>query len=56
MFARRFTIVCLMTIIFGFSFAILVAKASRPEPSWRTNAVVPCTMKERLVCGPAMGN
>ncbi|CAH2396241.1 hypothetical protein [Mesorhizobium ventifaucium] len=31
MFARRFTIVCLLMSLFGMSFAILVAEAGRPN-------------------------
>jgi hypothetical protein len=34
MFARRFTIVCLLMSLFGMSFAILVAEAGRPARSW----------------------
>ncbi len=33
MLARRFTIVCLITALFGFAFAIVVAEASRPKRS-----------------------
>ncbi|MGX9115210.1 MULTISPECIES: hypothetical protein [Mesorhizobium] len=34
MFARRFTIVCLLMGLFGMLFAILVAEAGRPARSW----------------------
>ncbi|SIT58862.1 conserved hypothetical protein [Mesorhizobium prunaredense] len=34
MFARRFTIVCLLMSLFGMAFAILVAEAGRPARSW----------------------
>ncbi|MET3582189.1 hypothetical protein ABID19_005247 [Mesorhizobium robiniae] len=34
MFARRFTIVCLLVSLFGMLFAILVAEAGRPARSW----------------------
>ncbi|WP_419696568.1 hypothetical protein ACN2CC_13390 [Mesorhizobium muleiense] len=34
MFARRFTIVCLLMSLFGMAFAILVAEAGRPAHSW----------------------
>ena len=33
MLARRFTIVCLITALFGIAFAIVVAEASRPNRS-----------------------
>jgi hypothetical protein len=34
MFARRFTIFCLLMSLFGMLFAILVAEAGRPARSW----------------------
>ncbi|WP_162839654.1 hypothetical protein [Mesorhizobium sp. 1M-11] len=34
MFARRFTIVCLLTALFGMGFAILVAEHRRPGGDW----------------------
>jgi hypothetical protein len=38
MLARRFTIVCLLTALFGSFFAILVAETSRPTRSF----AMPC--------------
>lgn len=34
MLARRFAIVCLLTMLFGMGFAILVAESSRSTPQW----------------------
>jgi hypothetical protein len=34
MFARRFTIVCLLTTLFGMAFAVLVAQADRQPRTW----------------------
>jgi hypothetical protein len=34
MLARRFTIVCLLMMLFGMAFAILVAEASRAPRHW----------------------
>lgn len=34
MLARRFTIVCLLTALFGMGFAILVAENGRPGHGW----------------------
>ncbi|HEY4193786.1 MAG TPA: hypothetical protein VGM46_14160 [Mesorhizobium sp.] len=34
MLARRFTIVCLLTTLFGMGFAILVAQAERQPRAW----------------------
>ncbi len=42
MLARRFTIVCLLTTLFGMFFAILVADASRGSKPRRIAEVVPC--------------
>lgn len=38
MLARRFTIVCLMLMIFGMVLSMLVAKASRLPRSWEEQA------------------
>ncbi|WP_459087878.1 hypothetical protein [Mesorhizobium sp. A556] len=34
MLARRFTIVCLLTTLFGMAFAVLVAQADRQPRTW----------------------
>lgn len=34
MLARRFTIVCLLTTLFGMGFASLVAQNGRPDYGW----------------------
>jgi hypothetical protein len=34
MLARRFTIVCLLMMLFGMAFAILVAESSRAPRQW----------------------
>lgn len=34
MLARRFTIVCLLMMLFGMAFAILVAETSRGSHRW----------------------
>ncbi len=34
MLARRFTIVCLLMMLFGMAFAILVAESSRGPRHW----------------------
>ena len=34
MLARRFTIVCLLMMLFGMAFAILVAESSRGSHHW----------------------
>ncbi len=43
MLMRRFTIVCLLTALFGMGLAILVAEASRPSGNWRDSRPVACT-------------
>lgn len=52
MLARRFTIVCLLTALFGLMFATLVAEVSRPARSWDIGNVVPCVFEEGLTCKP----
>ena len=55
MLIRRFTIVCLLTTLFGMLFAILVAEASRPAHSWDIGIVVPCIFDRGFVCAPPVG-
>ena len=42
MLARRFTIVCLLTTLFGMGFAILVAETSRHPGQWDEVQVRDC--------------
>ena len=56
MLARRFTIVCLLTTLFGMVFAILVAEGSRPPRSWVVGTLVPCAFEEGLTCSPPTPN
>lgn len=44
MLVRRFAIVCLITFIFGMSFAILVAEAGRSKSEWIGAGVRPCPL------------
>lgn len=50
MFARRFTIVSLLTILFGLVLVQIVAEAGR-DRQWKPNRVVACSFAEGLVCG-----
>jgi len=43
MLARRFTIICLLMILFGMFFAILVAEAGRPARSWAETGSRTCS-------------
>lgn len=52
MLARRFTIVCLLSALFGIAFATIVAETSRPARSWDIGNVVPCVFEEGLTCKP----
>lgn len=56
MLVRRFTIVCLLIVLFGIGFAGLVAEASRPTGSWKVGTVVPCMFKHGLRCGPSIND
>lgn len=48
MLARRFTIVCLLTTLFGIGFAIIVAEASRQPRHWDEARSGTCF----TACGP----
>lgn len=52
MFARRLTIVSLLTILFGMVFAMIVAEAGR-ERRWPNDRVVPCVFDAGIKCGTA---
>jgi hypothetical protein len=43
MLARRFTIVCLLTMLFAMGFARIVAQSSESPAEWRGNVPVSCT-------------
>ena len=43
MLARRFTIVCLLTMLFAMGFARIVAQSSESPAGWRSNAPISCT-------------
>ena len=42
MLARRFTIVCLLTTLFGMGFAILVAETGRSHRPWDDTQLRDC--------------
>jgi uncharacterized membrane protein YeiB len=44
MFARRFTIVCLLMTLFGMGFAILVAEAGRQPRNWYEAGSAACPL------------
>lgn len=46
--ARRFTIICLIAMIFGFVFANLVV--SRPAHSYEIGMVTPCIFENGHSC------
>ncbi len=48
MLARRFTIVCLLTTLFGIGFAIIVAEAGRQPRHWGEARPGACV----IACGP----
>jgi len=51
MFARRFTIVSLLTVLFGMFFAIIVAEAGKTRQDWKVGQVVPCVFDQGVKCG-----
>lgn len=52
MLARRFTIVCLITVIFGMVFAILVAQA-RSDAGRTVTPSLLCMLRNGFPCTPA---
>ncbi|MCV0396244.1 MAG: hypothetical protein K5872_04280 [Rhizobiaceae bacterium] len=52
MLARRFTIVCLIVMLFGFALSALVAEASRPARSSDIGSAVPCVFEGGTRCLP----
>jgi hypothetical protein len=50
MLARRFTIVCLLMILFGMFFAILVAEAGRTRRPYTTTDALPCSLDRKISC------
>jgi hypothetical protein len=53
MFARRLTIVSLITVLFGMVFAMIVAEASR-DRRWPNGRVIPCVFDAGMKCGNAV--
>ena len=53
MLVRRFTIVCLLTTLFGMFFAILVADAGRATRPRRIAEAIPCLTEAISACRPA---
>ena len=54
MLARRFTIVCLVTMLFAMAFARIVAQSSENPAEWRGNLPTGCVSYTNG-CRPAAG-
>lgn len=52
MLARRFTIICLITVIFGMVFAMLVAQARSVGDRGVTPSLL-CVLSDGFPCTPA---
>jgi amino acid permease len=48
--ARRFTIICLMAMIFAFGFAALIDSAARPAGVREMGKLQTCTLKSGKFC------
>jgi amino acid permease len=48
--ARRFTIICLMAMIFAFGFAALIDSAARPAGAREMGKLQTCPMKNGNFC------
>jgi hypothetical protein len=49
---RRFTVICMISAVFGLAFAMVVERANRPERSWEIGSVTPCTFNSGFKCLP----
>lgn len=50
MLARRFTIVCLLTTLFGMVLAIIVAEAGRQATAREIHGRLPCFFNQNNPC------
>ncbi|WP_295813566.1 hypothetical protein [uncultured Nitratireductor sp.] len=51
MLMRRFSIVCLITALFGMGLAVLVAEAGRSADPWEDNRPFSCFAERGPLCG-----
>ena len=52
--ARRFTIICLMAMIFAFGFAALIDSAARPARAFEPGKLQTCPMPRGFSCALAL--
>lgn len=50
MLARRFTIVCLLVLLFGMFFAVLVERVERRPRPWQSGQVTLCGYEASRPC------
>ncbi|MEQ8402840.1 MAG: hypothetical protein RIB53_08540 [Roseitalea porphyridii] len=50
MLARRFTIICLIAMIFAFAMIGMIERASGPAYSWKVQSTVPCVFERPGAC------
>ena len=48
--ARRFTIICLLAVIFGIAFAALIEGASRPARAFELGQLHACSVQNGISC------
>ncbi len=48
--ARRFTIICLLAVIFGFAFAALIEGATRPARAIEIGQLHACSFQNGVSC------
>lgn len=56
MLARRFTIVCLLVMLFGMGFAMLVAEAGRSKRDYPIAGGTSCFLNPTSSCGSSARN
>ncbi len=48
--ARRFTMICLLAMIFAFAFAALIDSAARPARGFEQGKLQTCPMPRGFIC------
>ncbi len=48
--ARRFTIICLLAMIFALGFTALIEGVTRPARAWETGQLQICPMPHGVTC------
>ncbi|WP_306118094.1 MULTISPECIES: hypothetical protein [unclassified Roseitalea] len=50
MLARRFTVICLIAMVFAYALISLIERSSRPAYSWKVQSEFPCVFERAGIC------